>query len=392
MDKISFEKLLEKYLLEELTTGEQAMFLEQLHLPENEVLLTEAMRQNWQEENFTADLVNEALIRERIKTSILAEIQPERPVVRMKETRSWRRWVAAAAVIGIIASTVILSREKLTQKAAAPEVLAADIAPPAGTRALISLADGTLVALDSLHTGLHIEQKGVRMLKNEAGEIIYQQVGENAGRQIYNTLLNPRGSQVVNLSLSDGSRIWLNAASSLKYPVSFTGESREVEITGEAYFEVAGDRNKPFIVRGAGVTTEVLGTHFNVNNYADDGLVRVTLLEGKVKTSTAGGYVQLSPGQQALAGQSVKKAETVNLEEVMAWKNGVFSFNGTSIASLLQEISRWYDIEIAYAGKIPGERITGEVKRDASLSQVLKMLEFAGIELRLEGKTIIVGK
>lgn len=392
MDKISFEELLEKYLLEDLTTEEQALFFEQLRLPENEASLTLAMQQNWHEETFTPHLVNEAVIRESIKTGLLAEIQHEPPVVRLKGIRSWGKWVAAAAFIGIIASAVILNIGKDAPDSPAPQVVVADVAPPAGSRAVISLADGTMVALDSLNTRLHIQQEGVRVLKNEAGEIVYQQVGESAGRQLYNTLLNPRGSQVVNLSLSDGTRVWLNAASSLKYPVSFLGESREVEITGEAYFEVAKDRSKRFIVRGGGVTTEVLGTHFNVNNYADDGVVRVTLLKGKVKTSAAGGSVLLSPGQQAQAGQSVKKAEKVDLEEVMAWKNGAFSFKGTSIASLLQELSRWYDIEVIYEGEVPKERITGEVKRDASLSQVLKMLEFAGIEVRLEGKKIIVGK
>jgi transmembrane sensor len=392
MDKINIEQLVEKYLSETLTEDEKALFFEQLRLPENEACLSEAMQKDWSEETLTQLLFGEEEVGNRIKANLLTQIEPQAPIVRMKTSRSWVKWVAAAVFIGLVTSVAIVSLNKDKQVPSTPIAVATDVVAPDKTKARILLADGRTVSLDSLNAGLVIQQEGAQVETNAAGEIVYQQVAKGALKQLYNTLQNPRGSQVVNLTLSDGTKVWLNAASSLKYPVAFLGNTREVEITGEAYFEVAKDRARRFVVRGSGVTTEVLGTHFNVNNYKDDGLVKVTLMEGKVKTIAAGDFALLSPGQQAQVDRSVKVTEKVDLEEVMAWKNGVFSFKGTSIVTLLQELSRWYDLEITYAGDIPRERITGEIKREASLTQVLKMLEFAGIAFRLEGKKIIVGK
>ena len=204
--------------------------------------------------------------------------------------------------------------------------------------------------------------------------------------------------------LPDGTKVWLNAASSLTYPVSFTGTERRVSVKGEAYFEVTENKARPFIVDiGSGSSIEVLGTHFNVNSYADEGVVQTTLLEGSIKvsrriTGRQADAVVIKPGQQARQtvtadipdGERLQVVEKVNLEKVMAWKNGIFYFQDAGLLQVMRQLERWYDIDVQFTGKVPVLRINGKMDRGLTLQEVLEFLTKLEVHSTLEGRTLIV--
>lgn len=264
-----------------------------------------------------------------------------------------------------------------------------DIVSPKNSKAMITLADGRKVALDSLVNGTLVVQGNVNVMKTADGQIVYN---GSADTIEYNTLFNPRGSKIQPLTLNDGTKVWLNSESSIRFPTAFTGNERKVEITGEAYFEVTKDAMKKFIVSGNGVTTEVLGTHFNINTYADERSIKVTLLEGSVKVSKGVSDALLKPGQQAQVSGELKVINNVNVQEVMAWKNGVFIMNKADIGTIMRQVAKWYDVEIVYESGVPGGTITGEVPRILNLSEVLKVYEYSGVHFNIEGKKIVVIK
>jgi ferric-dicitrate binding protein FerR (iron transport regulator) len=266
-----------------------------------------------------------------------------------------------------------------------------DIAPPSGNKAVLTLADGTKIELDSSGNGTIALQGNVRITKQSNGEISY--AGSAANEVSYNTLNVPRGSTPLGLTLSDGSQVWLNVGSSLTYPTAFTGKERKVKITGEAYFEVAHNASMPFIVQHDDVTVSVLGTHFNVNTYEDETAERITLLEGSVRVSKNKMSQILNPGQQAsIANESaIKVLDDVNMDEVMAWKNGKFRFGeNTDIGTIMRQISRWYNVDIEYEGRV-NQRFWGSISKDVNVSKVLKILEATGgVKFKVEGNKIIV--
>ena len=234
-------------------------------------------------------------------------------------------------------------------------------------------------------------QGAVKVMKLPDGQIAYHGTGKDVQ---YNTLNNPRGSRVVGLTLADGSKVWLNAASSLRYPTAFTGKERKVEITGEAYFEVAHNPAMPFVVSKGGTTVRVLGTHFNINAYDDERSLNVTLLEGRVSVgSIAGAPPQvIIPGQQAQVGKSgdIELVNSVDLDEVMAWKNDLFSFKGAGIEGIMRQVSRWYDVDVVFEKQVT-EKFYAEVSKATNVSTLLKMLEATkAVQFSIEGKTIRV--
>ncbi|HJY23957.1 MAG TPA: FecR domain-containing protein, partial [Hanamia sp.] len=226
------------------------------------------------------------------------------------------------------------------------------------------------------------------------------------GEITYNTLTNPAGSRVVNLTLEDGTKVWLNSKSSLRYPTAFSGKERNVEITGEAYFEVSrissssavsGEASMPFHVNVSGIEVEVLGTHFNINSYDEEGSVKTTLLEGSIKVNKNRETVLLKPGQQAQitllrSTNEPIRVSTPDLEEVMAWKNGQFTFHNTGLDAILRETARWYNVEVVYVDKI-NDHYTVNVPRNIPVSQLFKFIEMSGgVHFSIEGKKIMVKK
>jgi ferric-dicitrate binding protein FerR (iron transport regulator) len=334
----------------------------------------------------------EDVLRQRILASIKNNISfaPEQDKRRHFLSRFRYVGAAAAVLILIVVGALFLNRPG---KVMAPQYKAntpvADVAAPGTSKATILLSDGSSVSLDGQTNGILAKQGNVKLLKTADGQISYQ--GNGNGYMQYNTLFNPRGSRVVTLTLSDGTRVWLNAESSLKYPVAFSSVDRKVEITGEAYFEVAHDASKPFRVVKGNMLVTVLGTHFNVNAYEDEDNIKVTLLEGSVKVSKGSAISFIKPGQQAKIASDLKIVSDVNIEEVMAWKNGKFQFGEASdIKTIMKEVARWYDLHVEYQGVIT-DHIGGTISRDSNVSQVLKKLELTGVvKFRINGNKIIV--
>jgi hypothetical protein len=266
-----------------------------------------------------------------------------------------------------------------------------DIAAPNTVNAVLTLSNGQKIIFDSTGNGILATQGAVNVIKTADGQIAYQGTSNNIE---YNTLTNPRGSKVISLTLADGSKVWLNAASSLKYPTAFVGNERKVQMTGEAYFEVAHNAAMPFVVGNGETRVQVLGTHFNVNAYDDESSVDVTLLEGSVSLTTVNKQqpTLIEPGEQARidGNGKIKLSDQVNIQEVMAWKNGFFSYNSVDIETIMRQISRWYDVDVVFEKPVT-EKFYAEAPRNMSVSVLLKMLEATkAVHFKIEGKTISV--
>lgn len=316
--------------------------------------------------------------------------------------KPWRLSVAAAILAAIAITGVLLITN---QKSAPAPAMAQQKRPapadiqPGGNRAVLTLADGSTISLDSAHTGNLASQGAARVLKIRDGELKYDAAAASGHSTVsYNTLSTPRGGQY-KLLLADGTRVWLNAASSIRYPTTFTGTDREVEISGEAYFEIAKNASMPFRVLTVSnpgdndpMTIDVLGTHFNVNAYGDEPVVRTTLIEGLVKVSKGKNTAMLKPGQAAQVRKdgAVQQLSGVDLEAAVAWKDGLFEFDDEELPVILREISRWYAIDIEYAGAVPTDKFTGSVSRNTTLSGVLKILKLSDIQFAVSNNKIIV--
>ena len=301
------------------------------------------------------------------------------------------QWLAAASVILLLgAFSYFLFFHKSTKPAQIAKVLSNEVKAPQSNKATITLANGQKVYLDSAGNGALAIQGNVKLVKLANGIIAYEHNSvEVSAKMEYNTLSNPRGSKVINIALADGSRVWLNAGSSLTYPVSFIGNERKVSVGGEAYFEVAHDVSKPFVVNNGSMDVRVLGTHFNVNAFEDDGNdIKVTLLEGSVKIKNGNATGLLKPGQQAVVIKEIKVLNDVDLNLVMAWKNGYFQFDNASLQNVLKEVSRWYDVDVVYEGHNQPRQFVGEIQRDLSLSEMLKILKKNKVHFKIEGKEL----
>jgi len=277
----------------------------------------------------------------------------------------WGRWVAAAAAVVLLAVVAVWVFRR-GKKVEEPIAFKQDIVA-GGNKATLTLSGGKTVVLDTVKNGVVINQGGSKVVKMGDGRLGYQPGGAAAVE--YNTLTTPRGGQY-QLTLPDGSRVWLNAASSITYPTVFAGKERSVSVKGEVYIEVAGDAGKPFRVEAGGQRVEVLGTSFNINAYADEPAARTTLVEGKIRVSSGTVTRVLAPGQQAL-GAGLEVVSGVDMDEVLAWKNGAFSFRGADLPTVMRQLARWYDIEVEYPEGVPTGTFDGEIGRGLTLNQVL---------------------
>jgi transmembrane sensor len=267
-------------------------------------------------------------------------------------------------------------------------VVNTDIAP-GRQGAILTLADGTQVKLDSMGNGMVAEQKGTKVLLKD-GSLAYN--ASSANEVTYNTMTTPKGRQF-SIQLPDGSTAWLNAASSITYPTAFIGKDRSVTISGEVYFEVARNPIKPFKVKVNDKTEiEVLGTSFNVKAYSGDATINTTLLDGAVRLSTPNRAQPLKPGEQTQLKQDgeIQLIRNADIKKIMAWKNGLFNFQDESLEEVMKQLERWYDISVRYIGDPPEKKFFGEVGRDLTLSQVIETLRETGIQCNIEGRTLIV--
>jgi transmembrane sensor len=306
-----------------------------------------------------------------------------------------RRWsVVAAAMLILLAGGWFLWHKSGRQSAAGTDTSVAvrDVAP-GRNRATLTLADGSTVNLDEAKDGLIGQQGGSQLIKRQGSQLAYQEKSRS-GEEAYNVLTTPRGGQY-QLVLPDGSKVWLNAASSLRYPTVFAGGERVVELKGEAYFEIANNPAMPFKVNvdkaGVPVQVEVLGTHFNIMAYGDEPSVNTALLEGAVRVHGPSAAKLVRPGEQATVNRggalSVARAD---MEEAVAWKDGMFKFNEATIDQVMRQLSRWYDVEVIYVNDPPKDLFRGEMYRNVNASKILKVLEVSGVHFTVEGKKILV--
>ncbi|MFC6099299.1 FecR family protein [Olivibacter domesticus] len=322
----------------------------------------------------------------------IADIRNRLPGPTLRRVAIWPRYAAAIAAVIVIAVGAYFQFNQSPGLKSVDDTTTVssrqDIAP-GGNRATLKLANGSEITLNGRSDG-EIAQEGAHAIyKNADGELVYQpgEADHNSHEApVFNTLQTPRGGQY-HLVLPDGSRVWLNAASSLTYTINGSAQERFVKLEGEAYFEVAKDRERPFRVESRGQVVEVLGTHFNINSYPDEPIVKTTLVEGSVKVVPIAhkGSVILQPGQQAALDKtnhlSVKQAD---ISDVVAWKNGKFSFKQADIEIVMRQLSRWYDVKVIFKGKKPNITLSGEVYRNTHASKVLEILSFYNLDCQIE--------
>ncbi|MFD0751860.1 FecR family protein [Mucilaginibacter calamicampi] len=302
-------------------------------------------------------------------------------------------WSAAAAVLIIAGAALLFYAEKQPEQ---NNVLALKKEiKPGGNKAILTLANGQKISLSDSDNGQIAMQSSIKITKTAEGEIVYETpvglIENSEAKPEYNTIEAPVGGQW-QVILPDRSKVWLNAKSSLTYPTFFTGNERKVQLKGEAYFEIAHNENMPFKVAGKTQTVEVLGTHFDIMAYEDEQIARTTLLEGSVKIADSGKSRVLVPGEQALVGHgAIRVTNNIDLEDVMAWKNGYFKFN-ESLESIMRKIARWYDVQVVYAGNVdPSIKFGGKISRYKNLSSALKIMELTGnVHFIVEGRRVTV--
>jgi transmembrane sensor len=376
--------LFERFIAGACTDGELKEFWQLLNESEDADPIKQQMEQLWHKEQ-PASANDWDVVYARIRTRAMA-----------LDSKAPRRisWVAAATVV-IIVTGVAMYGWLRPAKPASPIVqtmVPTPDAAPGGNKATLTLADGSHIVLDEANNGTVARQGDASVVKTDSGQLVYQVAYNNATAITYNTLTTPRGGQF-QLGLPDGSKVWLNAASSIRYPTAFAGKERRVEITGEAYFEVAKNAQKPFIV-SINKETEiaVLGTHFNVNSYSDEASIKTTLLEGSVQVKYKNAGVVLKPGQQSVQTQKLTVNDNADIGQVMAWKDGIFNFHHATLRDVMRQLSRWYDIEVVYEDGVPDIEFGGRMGRDVSLAKLLYFFKGSDVHFRIEnsGKKLIV--
>lgn len=354
----------------------------------------------WYEQQPEAKIVletkegDENVFREKVMARIRATTGKRHATPTIK---FWIARVAAAALIAAALGVGYLwwQSRPVTQNLTAKNTEVYDLAP-GGNKALLTLADGRKILLDKASAGQVASLAGSHIVKLGAGQLAIQPtgaIGQN-GLTGTNTLTTPNGGKY-QLELPDGTQVWLNAASSIEFPTAYNGNTREVKITGEAYFEVVHDNKRPFIVRSGNTVIKDIGTHFNVMAYADEGVKKVTLQEGAVEVSQQGDSQRqlLKPGQQVQvtpAGK-LRLINHVDAEGTIAWKQGRFNFQDADLEEVMRQLARWYDVEVVYKNGVPDLEFIGQVQRDLPLSEVLKGLKMSGVHFELEkGKRLLV--
>jgi len=322
--------------------------------------------------------------------------------VPQKHKKGIKKWnLAVAVAVMVIVSTIGFFFINNTSYINSSIVSAKKDIPPGKTGATLTLANGKKILLSNAANGMLTKEAGVKITKSADGQLIYEVSNSPAsksgtGKLNYNTLTTARGEQY-QVRLPDSSIVWLNAASALKYPTSFTSlKDRSVELSGEAYFQIAKDKQHPFLVYSQGQIVKVLGTHFNINSYTDETAIKTTLLEGSVKVTKSSTQESeiIKPGQQTqMTSKGITILNNVDLDDIVAWKDGYFIFN-ENLKSIMNKVGRWYDVDVIYEVEPdPNHNFQGKIARNRNISEVLKIIEYQGIvHFKIERRRIIVTK
>ncbi|MFT4019241.1 MAG: FecR family protein [Agriterribacter sp.] len=406
MSETDFKILLERYLNDSISAEELPQFLTCLREYRNNLQLKDAIQKALSDKNFEGisdksrgDIIFQKIMQQAAiqETSVVA-VADAIDVNHARKTSVFK-WLSAAAILVIAVSGAyyFLSQQKKEYTVASVKKTTPDVmgdVRPGGNKAILKLADGTTIALDDAANGTIAAQGNTTVQKLGDGELAYNKTAQKISIPLYNSISTPRGGQY-RVILPDGSKVWLNAESSLYFPTAFTGKERGVTLIGEAYFEIAHNKQMPFKVRANNMTVEVLGTHFNIMTYQNEELTHTTLLEGSVKVTL---NVKGEPTLTLVQGQQVilkKNSETYSInstdvDAITAWKNGKFQFNGDNIQTIMRQIERWYDVEVHYSGKIPDGHYSGTISRDNNLLKVLKIFEAGDLKFSIKGKKLTV--
>ncbi|MBV4359252.1 FecR family protein [Pinibacter aurantiacus] len=383
MDENRINYLVRQYATNQATDDEIEQLFEWLRLNEKDEVLQ--MQLEEMASSTSPDASYDPMYWEPVISQIL---RTERTPVRSIGKR-WVRYAAAVIlIVGVGGTAFFLINKSKTEKPVASNVKTNNDLPPGKDGAILTLSDGSKVLLDSIGNGV-LSTQGSATVSIHNSSVIYKD-DATTNDAVYNTMSTPNGRQY-QLVLPDGSKVWLNAASSITYPTAFKGKERNVTITGEAYFEIAKDHTKPFHVKVNDMDVQVLGTRFNINSYGDESQINTTLLDGGVKVSRNQQVCVLKPGQQASMDNSeLKVVNNVNLDQVMAWKNGLFDFEHAGLKSVVSQLARWYDLDVKYEGTISQRTFRGKITRDLSLMQVLAILKDVEVNFKVEGRTLVV--
>ena len=387
------KEIFEKYLRDQCSGEEIKMLLEYFEVPGNEMALKELILQELQQQQELSVPVRDVDQRlANIYSKVAQQIRQEKAVHKLPGKISWKQIAAAAAIVMMLGAAYYLFLQTGRHKQAAR--YANDIAPGKSS-ATLTLANGTKIILSDAANGKLAEQAGVSISKTDSGQVVYEiKDQQTAGTDVMNTLTTANG-ETYRLRLPDQSEVWLNAASSIRFPASFASlKQRRIELSGEAYFEIAPDAAHPFIVKTTRQEVQVLGTRFNINSYKDAAATVTTLLDGSVRVADAlpGKGEILKPGQQAIVKEnSPIMIMPANIKAAMAWKNGYFRFNNGSINEIMLQLGRWYNIEVRYEGKLSEERFSGNISRNKNISEVLDMLSYSNaVKFKVEGRVVTV--
>ncbi len=388
MEKETLQYTLRQYIHGKLSEEDSRKFLSYIKSGKDSILLQEIIQE------VLDDPIDQYLLDDPAILAVLDntwdQLDHHINKSEIKLLRSWKRIGAiAASIIGLLAIGQWFFNAE-ADNSAPPAIK--HVISPGKQSATLTLANGKQIHLHETHNGRIVEESGIRISKTTDGQLIYEVSSNTQGEIEQNTLSTTKG-ECYRIKLPDGTQVWLNAASSLRYPVRFSkGGNRTVVLTGEAYFEVAKDSKHPFIVKTANQEVKVLGTHFNVNSYADESAVQTTLLEGRVQVSSHNQKLLLAPGEQSsLTAHGMLKSHPIDTAPVIAWTNNEFMFDGDDIESVMRKVARWYNVEVIYQGKKTTEKFGGGISRFDDVQKVLRLLEKTGaVHFRIDGKKIHV--
>lgn len=389
------EELYNRWLNGTATDAEAEELGELVERPESTTVLSPLMKLAWQEKKQADILPGDKLRGMATKIATKYSETPEavtRVVHRVHFLKTaWFRY--AAAIIIVLGTGAFLLFNKSENKSTTAVAVKQDVAAPSSDQATLTLANGQQITIGGSLAGEIANEGNVQIQRNTNGEIIYEGQSLSGAATQYNILTVPRGGRIATILLSDGTRVFLNSASSLKYPVQFSANERRVELSGEAYFEVAKNAKAKFTVSDGKMLTEVLGTSFNIHAYPEEEESNITLLDGAVKVSNNHQSTVLKPGGQCLTGDNnvLQVNNDVNVEEVIAWKNGYFQFEQASLSTIAKEVSRWYDVRFIFENKLAEkETFHAKFSRNSTLSELLKILEFTDVKFEIKGNEVTI--
>jgi len=391
MEENTLQRLFKKYLDETISPDEFSQLYELIDHAYDPEALNEVLKASFLDPTFITAAADHAP--REIFADLVARIREKKKEHRLP----WGKIAAAACIILLAGILVILWVKKpATQDIAKTSPPRTRDIPPGHDGAILTLANGRQIVIDSIRNGSLAVQGNVTITKLGNGQLSYTSTGTIPAMVYYNKLSTPRARKTT-VVLADGTRVWLNAASSIRYPTAFTGKERGVEVTGEVYFEVAQNPSMPFIVKREGTDqrVEVLGTSFNINTYDDEDTTKTTLLEGSIRVTKGVNSIVLKPGEQAASGMGDNKIRIIHeadIEEVIAWKNDRFQFSNMDMKTIMRQLARWYDVDVEFEGNVPDIRIGGSIHKDINLSTVLEFLKGNGVRFKFEGKKITILK